>query len=89
MENKKVPLRLCVVCRESKPKKELIRIVKSTDGKFVVDKTGRLNGRGSYICNSNECFEKLFKQKSLNKIFKANIPQEVYNDLREQFVEGR
>ena len=51
MENKKVPLRQCIVCRESKPKKELIRIVKTADNDFVLDKSGRVNGRGSYICN--------------------------------------
>ena len=89
MENKKVPLRQCIVCRESKPKKELIRIVKTADNDFVLDKTGRVNGRGSYICNSNECMEKLFKQKSLNKAFKTNIPQEVYERLKEQFFENR
>ena len=89
MENKKVPLRQCIVCRESKPKKELIRIVRTVDNNFVVDKTGRVNGRGSYICNSDECFKKLFKQKFLNKTFKLNIPQEVYDNLKEQLIENR
>lgn len=89
MENKKVPLRQCIVCRECKPKKELIRIVKTSDNNFVVDKTGKVNGRGSYICNASECFEKLFKQKSLNKAFKTNINQDVYENLKEQFLEIR
>ena len=89
MENKKVPLRQCIVCRESKPKMELIRIVRTADNDFSVDKTGKLNGRGSYICNSEECINKLVKQKALNKAFKTNVSQEVYDKLKEQFVENR
>lgn len=77
---------MCVACKNSKPKKELIRIVKSDTG-FVVDKTGKLNGRGSYICNNEECMNKLLKQKILNKVFKTNISADVYNDLKEQFFE--
>lgn len=89
MENKKVPLRQCIVCRESKPKKELIRIVKTADNDFAVDKTGKLNGRGSYICNSETCINNLVKQKALNKAFKTNVSKEVYDKLKEQFVENR
>ena len=80
----KVPYRMCIACKESKPKKELIRIV-NTDNGFVVDKTGKLNGRGSYICNNDDCVNKLVKQKVLNKVFKCNISQEVYDNLKEQF----
>ena len=89
MENKKVPLRQCIVCRQSKPKKELIRIVRTSDNDFSVDKTGKLNGRGSYICNSEECINNLVKQKALNKAFKTNVEKEVYDKLKEQFVENR
>ena len=89
MENKKVPLRQCIVCRQSKPKKELIRIVRTADNDFSVDKTGKLNGRGSYICNSEECINNLVKQKALNKAFKTNVDKEVYDKLKEQFVESR
>ena len=89
MENKKVPLRQCIVCRQSKPKKELIRIVRTSDNDFSVDKTGKLNGRGSYICNSEECLNNLVKQKVLNKAFKTNVEKEVYEKLKEQFVESR
>ena len=84
MNGKKVPLRMCVVCRESKTKNELIRIVK-TDNGFVIDKTGKMNGRGSYICNNEQCMEKLIKQKVLNKVFKCNIDKSVYDNLGEQF----
>ena len=87
MQNKKVPLRTCIACKECKPKRELIRIVK-TDESFQIDKTGKMNGRGSYICNSEECLNKLIKQKSLNKVFKTNLPIEVYESLKEQFFEN-
>lgn len=88
MLNKKVPLRMCIACKECKPKRDLIRIVR-TEESFMLDKTGKLNGRGAYICNSNECLEKLCKQKSLNKTYKQNISQEVYDKLKEQFFENR
>ncbi|MBE5735811.1 MAG: YlxR family protein [Clostridiales bacterium] len=83
--DKKIPQRMCIVCRESKDKKSLVRIVKTDEG-FVVDKTGKLNGRGSYVCNSIECMNLLIKQRVLNKVFKCNIPQEVYDDLKEKLV---
>ena len=89
MEGKKIPYRLCIACRESKPQKELIRIVKTSDNMYEIDKSGKLNGRGSYICNNDECINKLIKQRSLNKIFKCNISQDVYDKLKEQFFENR
>lgn len=79
---------MCIACKESKPKRELIRIVNSPDG-IVVDKTGKMNGRGSYICNNAECINKLCKQKVLNKVLKTNISQDVYDRLKEQFFEDR
>ena len=88
MLNKKVPLRMCIVCKESKPKKNLVRIVKN-DNEFIIDKTGKLNGRGSYICNNDVCIENLSKQKVLNKVFKCNIDNAVYEKLKEQFFENR
>ena len=84
MADKKVPLRMCVVCRSSKPKKELIRIVKN-ENDFVLDATGKMNGRGSYICNNDECMTKLIKQKYLNKVFKCNIDKSQYDKLEVQF----
>lgn len=88
MVNKKIPERMCIVCKANKPKKDLIRIVK-VEEKFILDKTGKLNGRGCYICNNQECINNLFKQKALNKAFKTNINQDVYNELKESFVENR
>lgn len=84
MNGKKVPLRMCVVCRENKTKKELIRIVKNEHG-FSIDTTGKMNGRGTYICNNHECMKLLLKQKVLNKIFKCNIDKSEYDKLEVQF----
>ena len=72
---KKVPLRQCLGCREMMPKSELIRIVRSNDGQFAVDATGKLNGRGAYIC------KKAVGSKALEKAFKVSIPAEVYEQL--------
>ena len=81
-------MRTCIACRECKPKSELLRIVKNLD-LFNVDFTGKQNGRGSYICRNYTCFEKLIKNKLLNKVYKQNISQEVYDRLKEQYLEGK
>ncbi|MTI48036.1 RNase P modulator RnpM [Sporosalibacterium faouarense] len=78
---KKIPIRKCVGCGESKPKKDLIRIVKSKDGDINVDLSGKLNGRGVYICNNVDCFEKAKKSKGLNRSLKMEVPEEVYKNL--------
>ena len=82
---KKIPMRRCLGCMESKPKKELIRIVKSKEGQISVDKTGKQNGRGAYFCDSKECLEKLIKSKRLEKEFEMKISNEIYNDLLNQY----
>lgn len=81
---KKVPMRTCIACRACKPKKELIRIVKNGE-EISLDKTGRKNGRGAYICNDQECLNKLKKQKALNKVFSCAVSDEVYRQLEEEF----
>ncbi len=79
---KKIPLRRCIGCYESKPKNELYRIVKTPEGEIYLDKTGKKNGRGAYICSSMECLEKAIKGKKLEKEFGTKISDEVYNELR-------
>jgi len=81
MKQRKVPLRKCVSCGESKPKRELIRVVKNSEGNITLDITGKVNGRGAYICNSIECFNKARKSKRLNKALEAEINSEVYDEL--------
>ncbi len=79
---KKVPLRRCLGCFESKPKIELIRIVKSKDGEISLDKTGKKQGRGAYICYDKECLEKVIKTKKLDKEFDVTISADIYENLR-------
>lgn len=84
---RKVPLRKCVGCGEMKPKKELIRVVRCEDGNFVLDTTGKKNGRGAYICNSGDCLGKAVKSKGLERSFKQAIPPEVYERLEKEMNE--
>ena len=81
---KKVPLRQCIGCRESKPKNELIRVIKTPENDICLDKTGRLNGRGAYICLSKECFDKAVKSKGLERALKCEIPKEIYDTLSKE-----
>lgn len=87
-QTKKIPTRQCIGCREMKNKKELIRIIKNKENEIFVDKTGKKNGRGAYICNSTECFEKVVKSKGLEKSFKMAIPEEIYTELRKAIGES-
>lgn len=79
---------MCIACKESKVKKELIRIVK-VDEDFTLDFTGKLNGRGAYICNNDECVQKCIKGKILSKAFKQNISNETYEKIKEQYFERK
>ena len=79
---KKLPQRTCIGCNSQKNKNELIRIVKNKDGEISIDRTGKANGRGAYICDSKECLEKAIKTKRLNKIFETTISDEIYENLR-------
>ena len=87
MAEKKIPMRKCLGCGEMKPKRELIRAVKSPEGEISLDLTGKKSGRGAYICHSVECFKKVRKSKRLEKEFECKIPDEVY-DLMEKELTG-
>jgi len=84
---RKVPLRKCLGCNEMKPKRELIRVVRSPEGAISLDKTGKANGRGAYVCPNAECLKKCAKRKSLQRAFKCAVPDEVYAGL-EASLEG-
>lgn len=84
MKEKKVPTRRCTGCYEMKDKKNLIRIVKQSDGTFAIDKNGKLNGRGAYICDNQDCLAKSFKNKGLEKSFKCAVDKSVYEQLKEK-----
>lgn len=81
---KKVPMRKCVGCGEMKSKKEMIRVLKTAEDTFVLDATGKRNGRGAYLCFSKECFEKAVKTRGLERSFKQSIPKEVYEKLEKE-----
>lgn len=79
---KKEPKRTCIGCNEVKLKKDLIRIVKNKENQIFVDKTGRANGRGAYICDNIECLEKAIKTKRLERTFETKMDEKIYDELR-------
>lgn len=79
---KNLPQRTCIGCNCQKDKKELIRIVKNKEGIISIDKTGKAQGRGAYICNNAECLEKAIKTKRLERAFGMQISNEIYENLR-------
>lgn len=81
---KKIPMRQCVGCREMKNKKEMIRVIRTPDQQFMIDATGRKNGRGAYICPSGACLERAIKSRGLERSFSCAIPAEVYEQLKEE-----
>ena len=85
-KTKCVPMRTCIACRHNKPKKEMLRVVKNAEGEIFVDKTGKANGRGAYICNQEECLKRLENKKLLNKAFSANVPDAVYKGVEEEVL---
>lgn len=84
---KKIPMRQCLGCREMKPKRELIRAVKSPDGEVNLDFKGKMPGRGAYLCPNGECLKKAMKSKALERAFSVQIPEEIYEELRQQMEE--
>ena len=82
--NKKIPTRLCIGCQTQRPKKELVRIVRSPEGEFSVDLTSKKAGRGAYICNKQECFQKAIKEHRFERSFKGNISKDIFDELERQ-----
>ena len=78
---KKIPQRMCLGCREHKPKKELVRVVRSPEGEISVDLTGRKNGRGAYVCKREECLKRARKIRSISKALDCEISDEVFEQL--------
>jgi len=83
---KKIPMRRCLGCMESKSKKELIRIVKDSESNLSIDRTGKKNGRGAYFCDQEECLEKAIKSKRIEKEFEMSISQEMYDKIRAEYL---
>ena len=87
MQQRKIPLRRCTGCNEQKPKKELVRVVRSPQGEIALDRAGKMPGRGAYLCPSAQCLAKARKAKRLERALDAQIPPEVYERI-EQEIEG-
>ena len=87
MANKKIPMRQCIGCGEMKPKKEMLRVIKTAEEEILLDTTGRKNGRGAYICPDSECLKKAIKNKGLERSFKMPIPKDVYDMLTKEMEE--
>ena len=83
-QGKRVPLRKCTGCQEMKDKKEMIRILRTSEGEIVLDATGRKNGRGAYLCRSMECFEKAVKNRGIERSLKQKVPDETYENLKKE-----
>lgn len=81
---KRIPLRKCTGCQEMKSKKELLRILRTSEGEIVLDMTGRKNGRGAYICRSMECLEKAVRNKGLERSLKEKVPATTYENLKKE-----
>ena len=85
---KKIPMRQCLGCREMKPKKELIRVVRSPEGEISLDFKGKASGRGAYVCPDSRCLKKAIKARALERAFSAQIPPEIYERLESQMEGG-
>ncbi len=88
MKPKKIPLRKCTGCGDMKPKKELVRVVKSPEGEVSLDLTGKKPGRGAYVCPCLACLQAARKARRLEKGFACKIPDEVYDRMEEEMSAG-
>ena len=87
MKQKKIPMRMCVGCREMKPKKELMRVVRGPDGTVSLDPAGKKPGRGAYVCRSGDCLSRAIRQKQLERQLEAKLGEETAEALRQTLAE--
>ena len=85
---KKIPQRQCMGCRERKAKRDMIRVVRGTDGNVSLDFGGKMNGRGAYICPDPECLKKALRSKALDRSLEVTIPEEIYDRLQKEMEAG-
>jgi len=88
VKNIKIPVRTCIGCKCKKPKKEMIRIIRTPDGKIEIDETGKKSGRGAYVCGDVKCLDIALKENSFKKSLKQDIPLGMLDDLREVFLKN-
>ncbi|MDD4569042.1 MAG: YlxR family protein [Tepidanaerobacteraceae bacterium] len=86
MRNKKISMRMCLGCREMKPKKELTRIVRTVDGKIEVDPTGKKSGRGAYLCKNDQCIQICIKENRLSKALNSHITKEIALRIKDELT---
>lgn len=84
---KKIPLRKCTGCGEMKPKKEMVRVIKTAEEQIFMDLTGKMNGRGAYVCRSEECLKKAIKTKAIERSLGISVSSEVYEQLMKELGE--
>ncbi len=83
---KQIPVRQCIGCREMKPKNEMVRIIRTPDNDICLDKTGRMNGRGAYICLSLDCYNKAVRSKAIERALKQEIPDDIYEAIGKEMM---
>ncbi len=88
-KTRKIPLRQCIACRELKPKKDMLRIVKNKEGAIFIDFSGKAAGRGAYICDDENCVAKLKRQRLINKVFSCEVDDGVYAAIEEEYFGKR
>ena len=85
MKERKIPMRMCAGCGQHKPKAELMRVVRDSEGNISLDLTGKKNGRGAYLCRSLDCLQKARKSKRIDRTFEMQIPDAIYDTIEEEF----
>ena len=88
MQTKKIPMRMCTGCGEMKPKRELVRVGKNSEGEISLDLTGKAQGRGAYVCRSIDCLKKARKSRRIERSFKCRIPDELYDKMETEMIAG-
>ncbi len=84
-KTKKIPMRMCIACRELKEKREMLRVVRTSEGAIFIDFSSKAAGRGAYICDNADCIKKLKKQRLLNKVFSCEVSDDVYAAIEEEY----
>lgn len=83
---KQIPVRQCIGCREMKPKNQMFRIIRTPENEIRLDKTGKMNGRGAYLCPNVECYRKAVRSKAIERALKLEIPEDIYKAIGEELM---
>lgn len=83
---KQIPVRQCIGCREMKPKNQMVRVIRTPENEICLDKTGKKNGRGAYLCPNEACYQKAVRSKGIARALKVEIPEEIYKALGKELM---